>query len=228
MFRITIFLHILIFLCLTSCVPFFLGGSGVLISGIILSKNQPPKDIVEDSMISLRIKRKLLFSDIKNAYVGTQIQVVEGRILCTGWVYSYVDMIKILKIIWSVEGVRTVFNELQVQDLGYSFSFSDYILDSFITTSIKSNTLFSSLENFTNYNILSYRQNVYLFGIAENELELLKVINIAANTKNVRNVISYVRIVNQDDLHHDFNDIFYIKGVNELHQEKQINSKKIK
>ena len=121
------------------------------------------------------------------------VKVLEGRVLLTGYVSSPEERVKIIKLVWSQDGVKEVINEIVIEGENKRY-IKDIALDSWITTQIKSKLLVEDKVESVNYSIETINRVVYLMGIAQNETELDLVTNIAGTVAKVERVVSFVRI----------------------------------
>ncbi len=119
------------------------------------------------------------------------IEAYEGRILLTGVVEDPEMRDDAVRLVWTVIGVKEVFNEIQVtSDSGIV----DLARDSWITTQLKSKLTLDNKVLAINYAIETVNGIVYLIGIAQNQDELDRVIAHSRTISYVRRVISHVRV----------------------------------
>ena len=90
-----------------------------------------------------------------------------------------------------MNGVRDVINEIQLDRNSTAINFAH---DAWITTQLKSNLTFDPNIMAINYVVETVNGTVYLIGVAQNKVELNKVIAHASAIKHVINVISHVRL----------------------------------
>ena len=176
---------------LQSCIPVSTVGVGVI--GVSAIQRPKIRDNVSDNKIYSLIKLELV-QDFDKLYKKVDIQVLYGRVLITGNIASQEDMLNILDIVWSIDGVVEVINDLQINDTSNHFDTKQYLIDTYITAAIK-----TKLANATNieslmYNIRTIDNVVYLFGVANNIKELENVENIATSTAGVTTVQNHVLI----------------------------------
>ena len=82
-----------------------------------------------------------------------------------------------------------VINEIEVTDEG---GIGAYARDTAIVTELRSKLLFGKDIQSVNYSIESVNNVVYLLGVAQDQAELDKAIDIARNVRYVRRVVSHV------------------------------------
>ena len=145
---------------------------------------------VDDATIKLNISRKLLISE-NNLFINIDTSVVEGMVLLTGIVENQESRIEAVKIVWEVDGVKEVINEIEIGDKS---SIKEYANDVWITTQIKALAARDIGLRFISYNIETIRGKVYLAGITSRPKQLETLVNIAKNVKGVGEIVSYVVI----------------------------------
>jgi len=201
--RIFLLFTCLIFTLSGCATPLVIFGASAA-AGATLSKEQTIGSNIDDSAIWSKIKVEFTkHKEIEGILTSVSVEVLEGKVLLTGTVASAEDRLEIVKIVWTQNGVKEVINELLIRDSENSYGFQKYAQDSWITTQIKTDMLTNSDIRSINYNVETIDGVVYILGIAHNEAELDAVKNIAENTKNVTKVMSFVRIVNQEQKSQD-------------------------
>ena len=144
----------------------------------------------------LKIEAQVLEKFFKAGFKLTRkidAEVYEGRVMLTGASADTKIADEAVKLVWQVDGVKAVINEIQI---GKDSSFSDITQDSWITTQVKSKITFDENIFSINYVVETVNGTVYLIGIAQNDAELNRVKQHASRIKFVRNVISHVRVKN--------------------------------
>lgn len=194
---INIILLVLVGFYQTSCMPLFFTAAAS--TTIASAKDRSFGETIDDIKISTRIKKEFISQGFKSLYSRINVQVVQGRVLLTGYVDNKDDIMKAVEIGWSAYGVREVINELKISDDSNKFSPSQYAKDTWITSRINSSIFFRRNIKFANYTIVTHRNIVYLFGIARNEEELQDVIKISSEVSGVERVISYVHLKNETE-----------------------------
>lgn len=188
---------VLMFICITSACGlltsgcFSLAAAGVISAGAIGSQDRTLGEIVDDSKISIAIRKEIVAKKFGKILNAVKINVDQGRVLCTGNVSSDDELRALLESVWSVRGVKEVINEVNVGAEGVKFDFAQYTKDSWITTQIKSKTIFDGNIKFVNYTVVTMNNVVYLFGVARSEDELSRIAKIAASVQGVERVVSY-------------------------------------
>ena len=192
----SIFVIILLF-CISSCVPLLIGGGGAaaITGGRLIAQEKTVGESLSDTTIWTKIKTKLSNRGIDNLVTGSiNIEVNEGRVLLTGTVEDKNNIITILKVCWSVNGVKEVINELQIAGEKDKPGMLVKASDAWITTKIKGKFLASKKVFSINYTVETIEGVVYLFGISQSQTELDDAIDLVSATNGVKKIISYVRV----------------------------------
>lgn len=174
---------------LSACEPItFLGGGAAVTTSV--AEERGIGGVISDSSIKSRIH--MHYMDV-NPTLSQDVDVVvrQGRVLLTGKLPSQQMQIEAVRCAWMVDGVQEVHDETTV---GESTGFPGFASDSWITTQLKSKILFENDIRSLNYNVQTIDKTVYLMGIAQNQHELDRVIELARRTSGVKNVITYVRV----------------------------------
>ena len=172
---------------LSGCVSMVIGAGATV--GVAVMEERPFKVHLRDTTIATEIRYNLVEASEK-FITGVGIEVYEGKALITGVVENEVMRAHALKLVWKVEGLKDVYNELQVGDNGIT----NFAKDSWVTTQLKSKTTLDQDVLAINYTIETVNGVVYLIGIAQSKREIDKVIAHARSLSYVKRVISHVRI----------------------------------
>ena len=186
----------LLFLLLYACVP-IVGVStvGVVKTGVEIADD--PRSlgrIVDDSVIEKKFLFKISQVDEKY-FLKISSKSIDGRILLKGNVDTIQEKIKMTKIAWETDGVRSVENIIKVDDQS---SWKDKAKDLLITSQFKVAIVANNNIKSNNFNFTTINKNLYIFGIARNEQERKIVINEAKTVQGVSNVIPSIFL--KDDL----------------------------
>ena len=173
---------------LSGCVGLALTGAAS--AGIAASEERGVGGALTDTRIRADINSKWLNASM-DMLQKLELTVQEGRVLLTGTVPTPEMRVDAVKLVWQVEGVREVINEVKVGEGGGA---GDYARDVLITTQLRSSLLFDRDIQSVNYSIDAVDGVVYLMGVAQNQAELDRATNYARNLRYVKRVVSYVRI----------------------------------
>jgi len=177
---------------LSGCAGLIIGGLAT--TGVAVAQERSVGKAVDDASIRFKIKDKLL--DMSgNLFQNVAVESVEGRVLLTGVVATPENRLEVARIAWQINGVREVFNELQVTDRG---AVDNYLSDARIATQLRFKLMRDGKIASINYTIEAINKIVYLIGIAQSQQELERVTGHARTISGVSQVVSYV-ILKDDD-----------------------------
>ena len=173
-------------LVLPGCVEFIIAGAGV--TGVAAMQERSVGGAVDDTTLHARIVEKLFAKD-ERLFRLVNLELVEGRVLLTGQVPEPLDKTEAAKIVWQVDGVREVLNEIQVRD---ESSIKDFARDIWITAQLRTKILTDLEINDLNYSIETINSIVYLMGLAQDRGELDRLTTHARNISGVKQVVSHI------------------------------------
>ena len=178
------------------CVPYLFSACAQVLTGTaakvitVTKEDRTIGEFVDDALIKTIIKNTY-FDQSGNLFFNVDVEVSQGRVLLTGTVENMDLKIEATRIAWGVEDVKTVINELQISNSDNIFNFAD---DLVISTKVSGRLILEEEVNSLNYNIETVNKVVYIIGIANNEDEQKKVIDIASDVYGVEGVIDYITI----------------------------------
>ena len=181
---------ILILLFINGCV----GASSQGVFGTGVSIALDPRTLgtqIDDSIIDKSMDTRLLLVD-KNYFLTVSTQVLDGRIFITGKVNNPEEKLKITKLAWETEGVRSVKNDLKIKE---KFNFKQSAKDVLITSQLRTALIFSKKIKSANYSIDTYKKKIYIYGISETKDEREEVIKEAKEILDVEDVIASILLV---------------------------------
>jgi len=174
-------------LTIAGCAGAVIGGGAAV--GTAAYQERGVRGVARDIATATRIRTGLINAGEK--YIsGVGVEVYEGRALLTGVLADEATRAQAVGLVWKVEGVKDVLNEIQI---GAS-SLRDLAKDSWVTTQLKTKVAFDREILAINYSMETVNGTVYLIGIAQNQKELDRVIAHARDIHYVRNIISHVRV----------------------------------
>jgi osmotically-inducible protein OsmY len=180
---------------------FFLSGcAGVSSKGIFgtgVSIAFDPRSVgtqIDDSIMQKSLTTKILLLD-KTYFLSVKSKVLDGRIFLTGKVEEPEDKLKITKLAWETQGVRSVRNDIKVKE---DFNFKQSAKDLLITSQLRTAIILNKKIKATNYQIDTYKKKIYIYGIAFTPIEKDLVIEEAKVIPDVKDVIASIMLV--DDL----------------------------
>ena len=180
----------LILFILSGCV----GAASKGIFGTGVSVALDPRSLgtqIDDSIMDKNLETRLLLLN-KSYFLSVKIKVLDGRIFITGKINSVEEKLKITKLAWETEGVRSVKNDLKVKE---EFNFKQSAKDLLITAQLRTALVFNKQIKSANYNIDTYKKKIYIYGIANSEDERKEVINEAKQILDIEDVIASILLV---------------------------------
>tara|TARA_B100001093_G_scaffold505816_1_gene563752 strand:+ start:178 stop:756 length:579 start_codon:yes stop_codon:yes gene_type:complete len=178
---------VLLLFSISGCATAYVTGAT---KAVLVDKEERSfNNFVEDTIILAQLKNAY-FSTNEKIFFNVSVDVLEGKVLLTGSVEQVDERIEATKLAWGIEGVTEVINEIQISN---DDTILDYADDLVMKTKIKAKLLINKEIYNLNYSIEVVNGVVYLIGIAQNQVELDRVISISENTYGIKNVISYVR-----------------------------------
>lgn len=188
--RLLSFALLLAFPVLSACTPLGLAVGAGATAGVATQQEGGLNTAANDTWIRSQINQLWFEHDIDMLRM-TGLSVSAGRVLLTGVLPRAEMRIDAVRLVWQVEGVREVINEIKVDGESGS-SGGSYATDVWISTQLRSRLLFDNQIRAINYSVETIHSVVYLMGIAQNAAELERVINHARNVRSVNQVISHV------------------------------------
>ncbi len=178
----------------SSCSPVgIVAGAGATL-GIAAAQEGGISGAAQDLKLKAMISDQWFRYDI-STFSKLNLNVDQGRVLITGVVQNPDHRVEAVRLAWQVEGVRQVINEIRVAK---SDGFPGYVRDQWITTRLRAGLTFDREVQSINYSIDTVQGTVYLMGVAQNQVELNKVIETARTVPHVKQVISYVKMSGED------------------------------
>ena len=181
---------ILISLILNNCV----GVSSTGIFGTGVSVAIDPRSLgtqIDDSIMQKNLSARILLID-KNYFLSVKSKVLDGRIFLTGKVDDPEEKLKLTKVAWETEGVRSVRNDIKIKE---EFDFKQSAKDILITSQLRTALIFNKDIKATNYQIDTYKKKIYIYGIALTPEEKDLVISEASEILDVEDVIASILLV---------------------------------
>ena len=180
-------------LFLSSCVG--VSSKGIFGTGVSIAFD--PRSVgtqIDDSIMEKSLSAKILMLD-KTYFLSVKSKVLDGRIFLTGKVDDPEDKLKLTKLAWETQGVRSVRNDIKVKE---KFNFKQSAKDILITSQLRTALIINKKIKATNYQIDTYKQKIYLYGIAMESGERDLVLEEARKISDVQKVIASIMLV--DDL----------------------------
>ena len=184
---ISIFFILLLF---TSCVG--TSSQGVFGTGVSIALD--PRSLgtqIDDSIMQKNLSVRLALKE-KSYLLSINVKVIDGRIFITGKAENPEEKLQITKLAWETKGVRSVKNDIKIKE---KFNFKQSAKDLLITSQLRTALIFNKEIKATNYQIDTYKEKIYIYGIAHTKDERKKVINEAKEILDVKGVIASILLV---------------------------------
>jgi len=178
---------------------FFLGCAGVGSKGIFgtgVSVAFDPRSVgtqIDDSIMQKNLTTRMVLMD-KKYIISVNSKVLDGRIFLTGKVDNPEDKLKLTKLAWETDGVRSVRNDLKVKE---QFNFKQSAKDILISSQLRTALILNKEIKATNYQIDTYKNKIYIYGIAFTNDEKDRVVNEAKEISGVEDVVASILLVDE-------------------------------
>ena len=177
---------------LYSCSP-----SGILATGggtamVVAEGDRSIGTVVDDATIKVNVAAKFINAG-NNLFVDINTTVLEGRILLTGLVDNQEIRIDAVRLVWEVEGVKEVINEIEI---GNRSSIKDYANDLWINTQAKGVAAKTIGLRSVAYNFETINGKVYVAGISSKPDQVEDLVEALKTIKGVKEIVNYVIIKN--------------------------------
>jgi osmotically-inducible protein OsmY len=146
---------------------------------------------VDDSIMQKNLSARTLLMD-KKYLLSVKIKVLDGRIFLTGKVDNPEEKLKLTKLAWEIDGVRSVRSDIKIKE---EFNFQQSAKDVLITSQLKSAMIFNKNIKASNYQIDTYKKKIYVYGISLTSEEKDEVIKEAEEILDVESVIASIILV---------------------------------
>jgi|TARA_B100001057_G_scaffold112537_1_gene110675 osmotically-inducible protein OsmY len=179
---------------------FFLGCAGVGSRGIFgtgVSVAFDPRSVgtqIDDSIMQKNLTARIILLD-KKYLLSVNSKVLDGRIFLTGKVDNPEDKLRLTKLAWETDGARSVRNDLKVKE---KFNFKQSAKDILISSQLRTALIIDKEIKATNFQIDTYKNKIFIYGIAFTSEEKDKVIKEAKEISDVKDVVASILLV--DDL----------------------------
>ena len=173
-----------------SCSP-----SGILATGgstamVVAEGDRSIGTVVDDATIKVNLAAKFLNAG-NNLFVDINTTVLEGRVLLTGLVDNQEIRIDAVRLVWEVEGIKEVINEIEV---GNRDTIKDYANDLWINTQAKGVAAKTIGLRSVAYNFETINAKVFVAGITTKPEQLESLIEALKTIKGVKEIVNYVII----------------------------------
>ena len=181
---------LILYLFLQGCVG--VSSSGIFGTGVSVALD--PRSVgtqIDDSIMQKNLSARIILLD-KKFILSVNSKVLDGRIFLTGKVDDPEEKLKITKMAWETDGVRSVRNDIKVKE---EFNFKQSAKDILITSQLRTALIVNKNIKATNYQIDTYKKKIYIYGIALTSDEKNKVVDEAKQILDVQDVIASILLV---------------------------------
>ena len=155
--KIKIIFFILSMMILSGCVG--VSSSGIFGTGVSVALD--PRSVgtqIDDSIMQKNLSARIILLD-KKFLLSVSSKVLDGRIFLTGKVEDPEEKLKLTKMAWETDGVRSVRNDIRVKE---EFNFKQSAKDILITSQLRTALILNKNIKATNYQIDTYKKK-YIF-----------------------------------------------------------------
>ncbi|MDC3119601.1 BON domain-containing protein [Candidatus Pelagibacter sp.] len=188
--KIKFLIIILVGFILSGCVG--VSSKGLFGTGVSVAFD--PRSVgtqMDDSIMQKNLTARLLLEN-KKYILSVKSKVLDGRFFLTGKVENPEDKLKITKIAWETKGARSVRNDIKIKE---KFNFKQSAKDILITTQLRTALIVNKNIKATNYQIDTYKEKIYVYGIALTSEEKDLVVSEAKEILDVDKVIASIILV---------------------------------
>tara|TARA_B100002003_G_scaffold40846_1_gene36458 strand:- start:61 stop:651 length:591 start_codon:yes stop_codon:yes gene_type:complete len=185
--------NFIILLCsflLISCVGSSTGG----VFGTGVSVALDPRTLgtqIDDSIMQKNLQARLALTE-KKYLIQLSVKVLDGRIFLGGKVEEPEEKLKITKMAWETNGVRSVKNNISIKP---KFSFKNTVVDVLITSQLRTALILNKNVKAANFNIDTVNKKTYVFGIAHTEEEKKEIIQEAKQIVDLEELVTSILMV---------------------------------
>ena len=167
------------------------GGSSAL---VVAEGERSMGTVIDDATIKVNIAAKFLNAG-NNIFVNINTSVLEGRVLLTGLVDNQEIRIDAVRLVWEVEGVKEIINEIEI---GNRSTLKDYASDLWINTQARAVAAKTVGLKAITFNFETIQGKIYIAGISTRPDLLNDMISALKNIKGVNEIVNYVIIKEED------------------------------
>ena len=177
-----------LFLLIYGCSP-----SGILATGggtamVVAEGDRSFGSVVDDATVKINIAAKFLNAG-NNLFVDINTTVLEGRVLLTGLIDNQELRIEAVRLVWEIEGVREVINEIEI---GNREGIKDYAKDLWINTQARGVAAKTIGLRVVAYNFETINGKIYVAGVTSKSDQVDILIDSLKSIKGVKEIINYV------------------------------------
>tara|TARA_Y100000591_G_scaffold325011_1_gene345324 strand:- start:661 stop:1272 length:612 start_codon:yes stop_codon:yes gene_type:complete len=175
---------------LTGCVG--VSSKGLFGTGVSVAFD--PRSVgtqIDDSIMQKNLSTRIVLLD-KKYFFSISSKVLDGRIFITGKVDNPEEKLKITKMAWETKGTRSVRNDIKIKE---KFNFKQSTKDLLITSQLRTAMILNKSIKATNYQIDTYKNKIYIYGISITTDEKDEVLKEAKQISDVEDIIASILLV---------------------------------
>ena len=161
------------------------GGSTAM---VVAEGDRSIGTVVDDATIKINVAGKFLGAG-NNLFVDINTTVLEGRVLLTGLVDNQEIRIEAVRLVWEVEGVQEIVNEIEI---GNRETLKDYANDLWINTQARGVAAKTIGLRAVAYNFETIKGKIYVAGITTKPDQMNNLIEGLKSIKGVKEIVNYV------------------------------------
>ena len=177
-------------LILSGCVG--VASKGIFGTGVSVAFD--PRSVgtqIDDSIMQKNLSARMVLLD-KKFLISVKSKVLDGRIFLTGKVDNPEEKLKLTKLAWETDGVRSVRNDIKIKE---DFNFKQSAKDLLITSQLRTALILEKDIKASNYQIDTYKRKIYIYGIAITLEEKDKVVSEATEIPDVEDVVASILLL---------------------------------
>ena len=178
---------ILILLFLNACVG--ASSKGIFDTGVSIALD--PRTLgtqIDDSIMQKNLQARLALAE-KKYLIKLSVKVLDGRIFLSGKVDEPEEKLKVTKMAWETNGVRSVKNNITIKQ---KFSIKKTAIDVLITSQLRTALILNKNVKAANFNIDTVNKKTYIFGIAHNEEEKKEIVQEAKQIVDLEELVTSI------------------------------------
>ena len=188
--KIKFFLLLIIGIVFSGCIG--VSSKGIFGTGVSVAFD--PRSVgtqIDDSIMQKNLSTRIILLD-KKYVLSIKSKVLDGRIFITGKVEKPEEKLMITKMAWETKGARSVRNDIKIKE---KFNFKQSAKDLLITSQLRTAIIVNKNIKATNYQIDTYKNKIYIYGIATTSDEKEELINEAKSISDVEDIIASILLV---------------------------------
>ena len=177
-------------LILSGCVG--VSSKGIFGTGVSVAFD--PRSVgtqIDDSIMQKNLSARILLID-KKYLLSVKSKILDGRIFLTGKVDNPEEKLQLTKIAWETTGVRSVRNDVKIKE---DFNLKQSAKDLLITSQLRTAIILNKKIKATNYQIDTYKNKIFIYGIAITAEEKDQVLKEAKEIPDVKDILASIILV---------------------------------